>query len=87
MIGERLKWEDIVNQYPGKWVFLDDIEWEEEEKVNIVSAVLIEVTDDMHIDSVKAAFRAEGRRFLAERTTDDMNVGVIHCENFKLEVH
>ena len=87
MIGERMKWRDIVNQYPSRWVFLDEIVWEEEEEVNMESAILVEVTDDTHIDGVKAAFRAAGKRYLAERTTDDVNVGVIHCENFKLEVH
>jgi hypothetical protein len=36
----RMTWDQIKNRYPGKWVKLEQVEWESEDSPNIVSAVV-----------------------------------------------
>ena len=36
----RMTWNQIKNKYPGKWVRLEQIEWESADSPNIVSAVV-----------------------------------------------
>lgn len=41
-----MTWEQIKTQYSGKWVKLEQIEWESEGSPNIISAVVTKVANN-----------------------------------------
>ena len=78
-----MTWDDIVEKYPGKWIFLDNIKYEDDH-VDIESALVKDIANDNEVDDKRAFYRARGEKYVVRRTTDDINVGVITCENYRL---
>ena len=56
MDNRRMTWDEIVKKYPGKWVGLSQIDWENE--ANVRSAVVIGVSDNSR-DFLKRQFAGE----------------------------
>lgn len=85
-VNERMTYDDIVRQYPSKWVILSDVERKSNENPTIISALLLEVVDDNDINSMRLKYLKEGKKYVYCRTTEGMSAGVIHCENYTMVV-
>lgn len=42
---ERLTWDEMAERYPNQWVGLNDIKYENDDGVNIESAIVAEIGD------------------------------------------
>ena len=85
-MGERLTWDEIVKKYPHQWVVLDQVIYKEKEEVNIKSAVVVRAVTDKEVRSLEIKYIRNGKNYEVVRTADEMNVGVITCENYRVEV-
>ena len=48
---ERLTWDEIVKKYPDKWVALTNVEYIDDDGINIIVADVVAVmTDEEHED-------------------------------------
>ena len=77
-IGKRLTWEQIVEQYPDKWVGLVDIEWEDES--NIKSAI-VKYSDKSKSELLKMSFNNEIEYSCYTKPDNVFQLGMIEAAN------
>jgi len=58
-MDKRMTWKEIQETYPDRWVGLTDVEWEEPESPNIVSAV-VKYTDKTSDELYDMQLKGEG---------------------------
>jgi hypothetical protein len=67
---ERLTWEQIVDRYPNQWVALTDVEYLNNDKINVESGIVVaNMTDDEYIDK-RVSFIKQGLYYSYWRTSD-----------------
>lgn len=67
-MNERLTWQEIVERYPDKWVFL--IDYELNSAKQIVSGVVYVACTECDISSFEKELSNKGIDFLERRTTE-----------------
>ena len=67
---ERMTWDEMVDRYPDKWVMLRDVEFEDEHRANIKSAVVAQVLSDDIASDVQLKSNRRGHHYLFRRTTE-----------------
>ena len=85
-VNQRMSWNEIVKKYPAMWVFLKDVKYEYEGSPTIVSAIVFDTANDGNVDDKTDFYIDSGINFLSRRTFDSINMGVINCENYRLNV-
>lgn len=70
MLPERMTWDEMVELYPDKWVMLRDVEFEDEYRANIKSAVVAQVLSDDIASDVRLKSDRQGHHYLFRRTTE-----------------
>lgn len=67
---QKLTWEQIRALYPDRWVALMDVEYMDDDGINVKSAVVVcSVSDDDYI-AQRLKFVEEGAEYEYERTAD-----------------
>lgn len=67
---QRLTWKQIRTKYPDQWVALTDVEYMDNDGINIESAIVVcGMVDDDYIRQ-RLKFMNEGRNYEYERTED-----------------
>ncbi|MCX4296498.1 MAG: hypothetical protein OSJ73_05625 [Lachnospiraceae bacterium] len=67
---QRLTWEQIRTTYPDQWVALTDVEYMDDDGINVESAVVVCGMADCDYVDQRLAFMKEGRQYEYERTED-----------------
>lgn len=67
---QRLTWEQIRAIYPDQWVALTDVEYMENDGINVKSAVVVCAMADSDYVGQRLRFMQEGKRYEYERTED-----------------
>ncbi len=84
MAGKRYTMPELKEQYPDKWVILDDCEWENQSTVK--SAVLVGVCEDSEISKIRMKYRHAGKRYTYERTSEGLAAPYIHAVNYEVRL-
>lgn len=80
---ERLTWEEMVQRYPNKWVFVENAELR---GIDIISGDLIcACTDDEYSKKAVELIRA-GIDFRHVRTTEGNWGGYVNAKNVKISI-
>lgn len=69
-MSNRLTWNEIVNKYPDMWVVLTDVEYRNNDMVNVISAVVICGVSDEDYPKKRVEFMQAGKNYEYERTSD-----------------
>lgn len=80
-MGERYKWCDLVQKYPGKWLVLEDCTYN---GASIEDCILVAVLDDSEVFEHER--KNVDKDYQYERTTDGHYSGVINLENADITV-
>lgn len=67
-------WDEIVEQYPDKWIILGNEVYNEDEA--LLGGEIIEVCTDDTVDDAIMKYDAQGKDYLHLRTTTYFNNGV-----------
>lgn len=73
----RYNMDSLREKYPNMWVSMKDCEFEK--SGNIKSGELMGVYSDDEVEDAEYTNLKENTGYKFERTTDDLNVGYIHC--------
>lgn len=65
----RLKWNDIVSQFPNTWVRLEEVEWNPTNDNDVVSAVVTRVGEATPADISDAIKGRSVERFTSVNTS------------------
>ena len=68
--GQRLAWAQIREKYPDQWVALTDVEYLDNDGVNVKSAIVICGMADEEYVAQRLKFMREGKAYEYERTED-----------------
>ncbi|MCX4327344.1 MAG: hypothetical protein OSJ45_08620 [Lachnospiraceae bacterium] len=83
-LGKRYNWEEIVEAYPGMWVRMSDCNLTIGS--DIIDGILLGIYTDRDVAPVQIKMWHEKSKDELQRTTYDMNIGVIECLNAEMEV-
>lgn len=75
-MSERLTWEQIVDNYPNKWVALTDCEYTDKDGVNIESAVVIASLYGKEYDKFRINNFGKGYKYRC--TSEELTSGVTY---------
>ena len=67
-LGKWMKWADIINLYPNRWVFITNLKLDETD--NLIGGVLEVVCKDSEVDLVKDILTDKSKKGCFERTTE-----------------
>lgn len=81
---EIYTWNELVNQFPGKWVVVENAELNSAGFIR--AGYLIGVCDDTEIDEFVVSCYRDNRNINYERTTEGSRVGIVNVENFTYTV-
>ena len=82
-MSERLTWEEMVEKYPDKWVFVKNAELD---GIDIASGELICACTDKECGKKVSELVDAGVRFYHARTTHDIFGGFINAENVTVTI-
>ncbi|MBO4395944.1 MAG: hypothetical protein J5819_06325 [Eubacterium sp.] len=82
MDSQRYSMEELKNQYPDKWVILDNCDWIN--KSTVKSGDLIEICDD-EISAKRMKYRHEGRKYTYRRTSEGGYSTYVHSIGYRVE--
>lgn len=68
--GQRLTWEQIRAGYPDQWVALTDVEYLDNDGINVKSAVVVCGMADNDYVERRLDFMRAGKQYEYERTED-----------------
>ena len=68
--GQHLTWDQIHDRYPNQWVALTDVEYLDDDGINIKSAVVVCAMSDEDYVGQRLKFMKEGKSYEYERTED-----------------
>ena len=68
--GQRFTWDQIHDKYPNQWVALTDVEYLDNDGINVKSAVVVcSMTDEDYV-ARRLEFMRESKTYEYERTED-----------------
>lgn len=67
---ERMTWDEMVKKYPDQWVVLTDVNFEDECRANVESAIVVKVLYDAEESRVHLSNDRKGIHYLYRRTTE-----------------
>lgn len=67
---QRLTWEQIRSLYPDQWVALTDVQYMDNDDINVESAVVICGMKDSEYVEQRLKFMENGKIYVYERTED-----------------
>ena len=67
---QRLTWEQIRTKYPDQWVALADVEYMDDDGINVKSAVVVCSMAGCDYVEQRLKFMREGKQYEYERTED-----------------
>lgn len=70
MNGERLTVKQIREMYPNQWVALDDVEYADDAKLNVKTAVVVCNMTDSEYHNKCLEFTLQNKNYLYLRTAD-----------------
>lgn len=82
-MAERLTYDEMVERYPGKWVFVKN---PEKRGPDVVSGEVICVCSDDEYTAKFIEIRHSGINFDKFRTTHDFYGGFIYAENLETTI-
>lgn len=83
-LGKRYTWEEVSGAYPGMWVRMSNCNLSAGGDID--NGILVGVYTDEESIEVELKMWDEESKDELQRTTYDMNIGVIDCLNAVMEV-
>ena len=80
--NEEMTWEEMVERYPGKWVFVEQTEGD---VATIEKGIVKFVCTDKEMSKVWLDCRKKGLDYARARTTTPYNIGIISGLNCIIE--
>lgn len=81
--NELMTWDEMVQKYPGKWVFVEVVDGS---IANIKSGVVRAVVEDGHLAEGRKCCISQGWKCVSKRTTVEPFMGIVDGVNFRIDV-
>lgn len=69
-MSKRMTWEEIHSAYPDMWVVLDDVEFMDNDGINVDSAIVVEALHDDEYIKRRVELELAGTKYFYTRTED-----------------
>ncbi len=81
--SELMTWDEMVEKYPGKWVFVEVVEGS---RINIDKGVVRAVVEDGHLADGMEYCKSQKWDCTFARTTVEPFMGIADGVNFRIDV-
>lgn len=66
---KRMTWDEMVKEYPDKWVVLTDVTYADNHRANIESALVLKALPDEEASDERLRTNRQGLHYIYRRTT------------------
>lgn len=79
-MSKRLTWDEMVDRYPGHWLVLENVTYEDGSDIDIAEADVVQILDDNDALDKMAELEEESDSYTFCRTTSLSDaMGVLSC--------